>query len=88
MASNGKIHNIVEAGKQPDMVTFSPDGKYVLSANEGEPRNGYGEGTADPEGSITIIDMRSGVSKKCASQEKSKTLDFKKFDAVRNRLIQ
>jgi hypothetical protein len=50
----------VSVGAQPDMVTFTPDGRYVLSANEGEP-SGYNTGTlrgyADPEGSVNIIDV-------------------------------
>ena len=49
-----------EAGVQPDMVTFTHDGRKILSANEGEPREGYGEGTADPAGSVTIVDLMTG----------------------------
>lgn len=49
----------VEAGALPDMVTFSPNGKFVLVANEGEP-NSYGEtDSVDPEGSVTVIRPRS-----------------------------
>ena len=48
----------VETGVQPDMVTFTPDGSKILTANEGEPRMGYGEKISDPEGSVTIIDVR------------------------------
>ncbi len=46
-----------QVGVQPDMVTFTPDGTMVLAANEGEPRDGYGEGAVDPEGSVSIISL-------------------------------
>ena len=54
------IRNVYKAGVQPDMVTFSPDGKYVLTADEGEPREGYSED--DPEGSVTVVSIADGLS--------------------------
>lgn len=41
MNYDNEVVAVVGAGVQPDMVTFTPDGTKVLSANEGEPRDGY-----------------------------------------------
>lgn len=50
----GKLLSAVLVGSLPDMLTFTPDGRYVVVANEAEP-SGYGEGHVDPEGSVSVI---------------------------------
>jgi hypothetical protein len=58
----------VECGALPDMITFSPNGKLVLVANEGEP-NAAGPGgnppaySTDPEGSVTVIEIKGNFKK-------------------------
>lgn len=60
----------ITVGALPDMITFSPDGAYIVTANEGEPSANY---TTDPVGSISIINVADNYS--------VKTLTFESFAA-------
>ncbi|MBM7550644.1 choice-of-anchor I family protein [Peptoniphilus gorbachii] len=61
---DGNFVEAYESGVQPDMVTFTKDGKYILSADEGEPREGYDKGAVDPKGSVTIINVEDKSTNK------------------------
>lgn len=53
-AADLQLISHVEVGALPDNVVFTPDGKTLLVANEGEPNDDYSK---DPEGSVTIINV-------------------------------
>ncbi|KQR92507.1 alkaline phosphatase [Chryseobacterium sp. Leaf180] len=73
--TNGVFLKQVSVGVLPDMITFTPDGTKVLTANEGEPNDAY---TVDPEGSVSIIDISGGISN--LSQSNVTTLSFSPFN--------
>ncbi len=70
-----------EVGPLPDLVTFTPDGRFILTADEGEP-SGYREGDTNPEGSISVVDVSGGVATATVA-----TAGFGKFNAHRQELI-
>lgn len=67
------IHSVT-VGALPDMLTFTPDGNYVLTANEGEPDDDY---AIDPEGSVSIIDVSGGIENATVA-----TADFTAFNGM------
>ncbi|OXS53804.1 hypothetical protein B1A99_28285 [Cohnella sp. CIP 111063] len=76
-----------EAGIQPDMIGFSPDDHYVMTANEGERRN-FGPGSVDPKGSVTIVDLRSANNHddlRNLTTGKVTTVYFDNYDAAEAR---
>jgi hypothetical protein len=64
----------VEVGALPDMLTFTPDGKKLLVANEAEPDDTY---AIDPEGSVSIISINDDF----VTPPSVATADFTAFDA-------
>jgi len=77
--ANGDFIHAVTVGAQPDMLTFTPDGDYLLTANEGEP-SGYGAGQVDPQGSISIIPIKPGPGNiKKLRDSDVRTASFGKF---------
>ncbi|MCG9663286.1 choice-of-anchor I family protein [Vibrio mediterranei] len=66
-----------QAGSLPDMVSFSKDGRYLASANEGEPNADY---SVDPEGSVTLVDLNNGPQKAVVTQ-----IDFREFNQEQSR---
>ena len=68
--SNGSLLKSITVGANPDMLTFTPDGKKILVVNEGERSL-----TADAKGSVSIIDITGGAASATVT-----TAGFEAFD--------
>lgn len=80
--TNGTFLKQVTVGALPDMITFSPDGTKVMTANEGQPNIDY---SIDPEGSVSIIDISGGIAS--LSQSNVTTLLFTAYNVQEATLI-
>ena len=72
-----ELLSVVSVGVQPDMLTFADNGT-ILTADEGEPREGAA--AEDPKGSVTIIIIDG------AGSMNANSVYFDKFDAKRAEL--
>jgi DNA-binding beta-propeller fold protein YncE len=72
----GNLLGTVAVGYLPDMLTFTPDGEYLVVANEGEPSDDY---SFDPEGSVSIITMQPGGGFN-VSQDDVRTAGFERLN--------
>lgn len=77
----GAVHKVLAVGALPDMLTFTPDGKHVLVACEGEPNDEY---TNDPEGAVAIIDVSKGAKDATVTMVSFNDFDAKKDELANN----
>ncbi len=67
---------VITVGALPDMITYSPDGNFILTANEAEPSADY---TNDPAGTVSIIMVNQNYA--------VTTIDFSAFLSQQNTLM-
>lgn len=72
---SGQALGAVRVGALPDMVTVSPDGRFAVVANEGEPADDY---SADPEGSVGVVELPRRVA--APKQRAVRIADFRAYD--------
>lgn len=75
ISPEGEVLKTVHVGPEPDMLTISPDGRWLLTANEGEATKDYKN---NPEGSVSLIDLTGGVN--AVTDASVVHLDFKAYN--------
>jgi hypothetical protein len=83
-----RLGNVVSVGPQPVQLSFTPSGREIVVASQGEANDDY---TIDPEGSISIIDL--GIDAEdcrgaaCAIEPRVVELGFTSFNDQRETLV-
>lgn len=77
-STEGALLGQAPVGALPDMATYTPDGRYVLVANEGEPNADL---SINPEGSVSIVDLANGPSQATVA-----TASFERFNTKQRQL--
>jgi len=70
------LHRIA-VGALPDSLAFTPDGRHLLTANEGEPNDAY---TVDPPGSVSVITIPRDPGELRFARVRTAT--FERFDLL------
>jgi Choice-of-anchor I domain len=78
--SDGNLLRKYVVGSRPDMLAYTPDGRYIVVANEGRPDETYSD---DPEGSVTIIDPWREPHRDSAVR----TASFGRFNHLKEQLV-
>ncbi|MCA9082314.1 MAG: alkaline phosphatase, partial [Planctomycetaceae bacterium] len=81
LSTSGDRLKTLEVGYEPDMLKFTPDGHWLLVANEGEPLADY---SFDAAGTISQIDMSVDVGS--LRQDHVFTLGFEAWNDQRDEL--
>lgn len=74
-ASAPRFVAAVDVGALPDMITFTADGRYALTADEGEPSSYGRPDSIDPPGSVSIIEIA-----RLGTPRAVRTVGFERFD--------
>jgi DNA-binding beta-propeller fold protein YncE len=80
---DGRLIGRAPVGANPDALTFTPDGRRILVANEGEPSSYLVGPAGDPEGSVSIITLPPGQAKGVGNRQASlpvRTVGFTDFN--------
>lgn len=76
---NASLLSVIRVGFMPTRASFTPNGKYLLVANQGEPSQDY---LTDPLGSVSIIDLSGGITGAMATE-----VTFEEFNPLKEWLI-
>lgn len=79
--ADGRLLRSYTVGPRPDMLAFTPNGRFIVVANEGRPDDSY---TNDPGGSISIIDPWNRFAR---HRPAVRTAGFKRFNPLKEKLI-
>jgi hypothetical protein len=70
---------VVDTGFMPAQAAFTPDGRHLLVANEGEPSQDY---LTDPRGSVTLVELTPDIARATAFE-----VSLKRFNRLKTQLI-
>lgn len=79
-AADRSLVTVLQTGVGPKAVTFSQDGRFIVTADAGAPAADY---SVDPEGSISVVDLTpTPVAPATTAPPAISVLDFRAFNVT------